>query len=72
MYNGMLAVIELYQLYIYCTIIMIGMNVVDNLNSVQVINKPCMSSRNMRLLPRAALRSDSEQFCDSTVGLASS
>jgi hypothetical protein len=36
------------------------MNVVDNLNSVQVINKPCMSSRNMRLLPWAALRSDSE------------
>ncbi len=38
-----------------------GMNVVDNLNSVQVINKPCMSSRNMCLLPRATLHSDSEQ-----------
>ncbi len=36
------------------------MNVVNNLNSVQVINKSCMSSRHMRLLPRAALRSDSE------------
>jgi hypothetical protein len=36
------------------------MNVVDNLNSVEVINKPCMSSRNMCLLPRAALHSDSE------------
>ncbi len=31
------------------------MNVVDNLNSVQVINQPCMSSRNMRLLPWAAV-----------------
>jgi hypothetical protein len=37
------------------------MNVVDNLNFVQVINKPCMSSRNMCLLPRATLHSDSEQ-----------
>ncbi len=37
------------------------MNVVDNLNSVKVINKPCMSSRNMRLLSWATLRSDSEQ-----------
>jgi hypothetical protein len=44
-----------------CIIIIIGMNVVDNLNSVSVINKPCMSSRNMRLLPRAALHSDSKQ-----------
>ncbi len=32
------------------------MNVVDNLNSVS------MSSRNMCLLPRATLHSDSEQF----------
>jgi hypothetical protein len=38
------------------------MNVVDNLNSVKVINKPCMSSRNMCLLPRTTLHSDSEQF----------
>jgi hypothetical protein len=45
-----------------CIIIIIGMNVVDNLNSVLVINKPCMSSRNMRLLPWATLHSDSEQF----------
>jgi hypothetical protein len=37
------------------------MNVVDNLNSVYVINKPCMSSRRMSLLPRATLHSDSEQ-----------
>ncbi len=37
------------------------MNAVDNLNSVQVINKPCMSSRRMSLLPRTALHSDSEQ-----------
>jgi hypothetical protein len=32
-HNGMIEVIEKYQLYI-CTIITIGMNVVDNLNSV--------------------------------------
>ncbi len=38
------------------------MNVVDNLNSVQVINKPCMSSRRMSLLPRATLHSDSKQY----------
>ncbi len=38
------------------------MNVVDNLNSVKVINKPCMSSRRMSLLPRTALHSDSEQY----------
>jgi hypothetical protein len=37
------------------------MNVVDNLNSVYVINKPCISSRDMCLLPRATLHSDSEQ-----------
>jgi hypothetical protein len=41
-------------------IIIIGMNVVDNLNPVYVINKPCMSSRGMSLLPRATLHSDSE------------
>jgi hypothetical protein len=40
------------------------MNVVDNLNSVSVINKPCMSSRRMSLLPRATLHSDSEQLLD--------
>jgi hypothetical protein len=45
-----------------CIIIIIGMNVVDNLNSVLVINKPCMSSRNMCLLPWATLHSDSEQI----------
>jgi hypothetical protein len=39
------------------------MNVVDNLNSVQVINKPCMRSRCMSLLPRTTLHSDSEQYC---------
>ncbi len=37
-------------------------NVDNNLNCVQVINKPCMSSRHMSLLPRAALHSDSEQL----------
>ncbi len=46
-YIGMFGVIEKYQLNI-CITIIIGMNVVDNLNSVQVINKPCMSSRNIR------------------------
>jgi hypothetical protein len=45
-----------------CIIIIIRMNVLVNLNSVKVINKPCMSSRRMHLLPRAALRSDSEQL----------
>ncbi len=43
------------------------MNVVDNLNSVLVINKPCMSSRRMSLLPRAALHSDSEQLQKGTL-----
>ncbi len=60
-YKWMPAVIEWYRLYI-CIIIIIGMNVVDNLNSVQVINKPCMSSRCMSLLPRTTLHSDSEQL----------
>jgi hypothetical protein len=36
------------------------MNVVDNLNYVQVINKPCMRSRCMSLLPRTTLYSDSK------------
>jgi hypothetical protein len=58
-YNGMIAVVYI------CVIIIIGMNVIDNLNSVCVINKPCMSSRNMCLLPRATLHSDSEQYCSS-------
>ncbi len=50
--------------YIYVlVIIIIGMNVVDNLkNSVYVINKPCMSSRDMCLLPQTTLHSDSEQY----------
>jgi hypothetical protein len=39
-----------------------GMNVVDNLNFVYVINKPCIRSRCMSLLPRTTLHSDSEQF----------
>ncbi len=41
-------------------IIIIGMNVVDNLNSVYVINKPCVRSRTMRLSALAALRRDRE------------
>ncbi len=45
-----------------CIIIIAGMNVVDNLNSVYVMNKPCMSSRCMGILPRTALHSDSEQL----------
>ncbi len=46
------------RLYI---IIIIGMNVVDNLNSVQVINKPCVCTRTMRLSTFSALRRDREQ-----------
>ena len=65
-YKGMFVMIEWYQLYI-CIIIIIGMNVVDNLNSVEVINKPCMSSRRMSLLPRATLHSDSELILYSKV-----
>ncbi len=37
------------------------MNVVDNLNSVQVINKPCVCTRTMRLSTFSALRRDREQ-----------
>ncbi len=36
------------------------MNVVDNLNSVQVINKPCVCSRTMRLSTFCGLRRDQE------------
>ncbi len=50
---------ERYQL---CTIIIIGMNVVDNLNSVQVINKPCVCTRTMRLSTFSALRRDLEHL----------
>jgi hypothetical protein len=60
-YKRMLEMFEWFQLYIYMIIIIIRMNVVDNLNYVKVINKPCMSSRNMCLLPWATLHSDSEQ-----------
>jgi hypothetical protein len=42
-------------------IIIIGMNVVDNLNSVWVINKPCVCSRTMRLSTFCGLRRDQEQ-----------
>ncbi len=38
------------------------MNVVDNLNSVKVINKPCVCTRTMRLSTFSALRRDLEQF----------
>ncbi len=38
------------------------MNAVDNLNSVLIINKPCMRSRCMSLLPRTTLHSDSEHL----------
>ncbi len=37
------------------------MNVVDNLNCIQVINKPCMrKARYVSLIPRTTLHSDSE------------
>jgi hypothetical protein len=42
-------------------IIIIGMNVVDNLNSVWVINKPCVCSRTMRLFTFCGLCRDQEQ-----------
>jgi hypothetical protein len=38
------------------------MNVVVNVNSVSVINKPCVCTRTMRLSALAALRRDREQF----------
>ncbi len=47
--------------YVYI-IIIIRMNVVDNLNSVQVINKRCVCSRTMRLSTFCGLRRDQEQF----------
>jgi hypothetical protein len=42
-------------------IIIIRMNVVDNLNSVLVINKPCVCSRTMLLSTFCGLRRDQEQ-----------
>ncbi len=39
-------------------ITMIRMNVISNLNSVQVINKPCVSSSTMRLHSLLGLRGD--------------
>jgi hypothetical protein len=44
-----------------CIIIIIGMNVVDNINCVKVINKPCVCSRTMRLSTFCGLRRDQEQ-----------
>ncbi len=38
------------------------MNVVDNLNSVQVINKPCVCSSTMRLSTFCGLHRDTEQI----------
>ncbi len=43
-------------------IIIIGVNVVTNLNSVQVINKPCVCSRTMRLSTFCGLRRDQEHL----------
>ncbi len=43
----------------YITII--RMNVVDNLNSVWVINKPCVCTRTMRLSTSCGLHRDTEQ-----------
>ncbi len=56
-YIGMIELMKRYQLYI----IIIGMNVFDNLNPVQVINKPCVCTRTMRLSALAALSRDREQ-----------
>jgi hypothetical protein len=47
--------------YVYI-IIIIRMNVVDNLNSVKVINKLCVCSRTMRLSTFCGLCRDQEQF----------
>jgi hypothetical protein len=43
-------------------IIITRMNVVDNLNSVQVINKPCVYSSTMRLSTFCGLHRDTEQL----------
>ncbi len=44
-------------------IIVLCLNVVNNLNFVLVINKPCMrEARYVSLIPRTTLHSDSEQF----------
>jgi hypothetical protein len=43
-------------------IIIIGMNVVDNLNSVYVINKPCVCSSTMRLSTFCSLHRDTEHW----------
>jgi hypothetical protein len=48
--------------YVYI-IIIIGMNVVDILNSVKFINKPCVCTKTMRLSTFSALRRDREQLC---------
>jgi hypothetical protein len=47
--------------YVYI-IIIIGMNVVDNLNSGNVINKPCVCSRTMHLSTFCGLHRDQEQL----------
>ncbi len=47
---------------VVCMIIIIRMNVVDNLNSVMVINKPCVCSSAMRLSTFCGLHRDMEQF----------
>jgi hypothetical protein len=43
------------------------MNVVDNLNSVWVINKPCVYSSTMRLSTFCGLHRDTEQQRSSTL-----
>jgi hypothetical protein len=43
-------------------IIIIGMNVVANLNFVKVINKPCVCSSTMRLSSWNGLPRDTEQL----------
>ncbi len=47
-------------LVIVYMIIITGMNVVDNLNSVYVINKPCVCSSTMRLSTFCGLHRDTE------------
>ncbi len=45
------------------------MNVVDNLNSVKVINKPCVCSSTMRLSTFCGLHRDTEQVLVKTLEL---
>jgi hypothetical protein len=55
-------IITIARMNVVVYIIITRMNVVDNLNSVKVINKPCVYSTTMRLSTFCGLHRDSEQF----------